>query len=97
MVAKFRCLGCVDIDKASIADFSRLAGVPSTLLDLFSREQYSAFHGHEPPFGGEKRHRRIFAGLLAMNVLISSFYPPLARASPDYFQSHAARPEDIRL
>jgi hypothetical protein len=54
MVAKFRCLGGVDVDKASIADFSRLAGVPGTLLDLLSREQYIAFHVHEPPIGWRK-------------------------------------------
>ena len=49
--AKFRCTGGVDVDKAAIADFTRLAGVRGTVLDLFSREQYIAFHGHEPPAG----------------------------------------------
>jgi site-specific DNA-cytosine methylase len=48
MEAKFRCLGGIDVDSASIADFTRLAGVQGTVLDLFSREQYVAFHGHEP-------------------------------------------------
>ena len=47
--ARFRCLGGIDSDSAAIADFNRLAGVPGTVLDLFSREQYTAFHGHEPP------------------------------------------------
>lgn len=47
--AKFRCLGGVDVDRAAIADFTRLAGVRGTVLDLFSREQYTAFHGHPPP------------------------------------------------
>jgi site-specific DNA-cytosine methylase len=47
--AAFRCVGGVDNDKAAIADFDRLAGVKGTVLDLFSREQYTAFHGHEPP------------------------------------------------
>lgn len=47
--ATFRCIGGVDVDRAAIADFSRLAGVRGTVLDLFSREQYIAFHGHEPP------------------------------------------------
>ena len=46
--AKFRCIGGVDSDPAAIADFSRLAGVPGSLMDLFSREQYVGFHGHEP-------------------------------------------------
>ena len=51
MEARFRCLGGVDSDAKAIADFSRLAGVPGTVLDLFDRDQYTAFHGHEPPAG----------------------------------------------
>lgn len=47
--ARFRCIGGVDVDPASIADFTRLAGVPGTVLDMFSRDQYIAFHGKEPP------------------------------------------------
>jgi len=49
MVGKFRCLGGIDIDAAAIRDFGRLAGVPGTVLDLFDRSQYVAFHGKEPP------------------------------------------------
>lgn len=49
IAARFRCLGGVDSDPAAIRDFSRLAGVPGTCLDLFDREQYKAFHGQEPP------------------------------------------------
>lgn len=49
--ARFRCIGGVDSDPAAIADFSRAAGVPGTVLDLFDREQYEAFHGREPPAG----------------------------------------------
>jgi len=48
MQARFRCLGGIDSDKRAIADFSRLAGVPGTVLDLFDRDQYRAFHGEEP-------------------------------------------------
>ncbi len=47
--ASFRCLGGIDVDPGAIRDFERLAGVPGTVLDMFSREQYTAFHGHEPP------------------------------------------------
>jgi site-specific DNA-cytosine methylase len=47
--ASFRCIGGIDNDPAAIADFTRLAGVPGTLLDLFDRDQYIAFHGKEPP------------------------------------------------
>lgn len=46
-----RCIGGVDVDPAGIADFSRLAGVQGTVLDLFDREQYRDFHGKEPPAG----------------------------------------------
>jgi site-specific DNA-cytosine methylase len=49
--ARFRCVGGVDVSAAAIRDFDRLAGVPGTVLDLFSREQYAAFHGKEPPAG----------------------------------------------
>lgn len=45
----FRCLGGVDSDPASMRDFERLSGAPGTTLDLFSREQYEAFHGQAPP------------------------------------------------
>ena len=51
MRARFRCLGGVDSDPKAIADFSHLAGVPGTVLDLFDRDQYRAFHGEEPPAG----------------------------------------------
>lgn len=47
--AEFRCIGGVDVDPRAIQDFSHLAGVPGTVLDMFSREQYTAFHGKEPP------------------------------------------------
>lgn len=51
MQAKFRCLGGVDVDPAAIRDFDRMSGARGTVLDLFSRDQYLAFHGHEPPAG----------------------------------------------
>ncbi|MCK2042522.1 DNA cytosine methyltransferase [Chromohalobacter sp. TMW 2.2308] len=47
--ARFRCIGGVDVDPAAIADFGRLAGTPGTVLDMFDRDQYIAFHGKEPP------------------------------------------------
>ncbi len=49
--ARFRCLGGVDADPAAVRDFSRLAGTPGTLLDLFDRDQYRDWHGCEPPAG----------------------------------------------
>ena len=47
--ARFRCIGGIDVDPAAMRDFQRLAGVPGTVLDMFDREQYLAFHGSEPP------------------------------------------------
>lgn len=49
--AKYRCLGGIDNDAAAVRDFERLAGVRGTVLDLFDRAQYVAFHGKEPPAG----------------------------------------------
>lgn len=51
MQARFRCIGGIDSSAAAIRDFDRLAGVPGSVVDLFSRDQYTAFHGHEPPPG----------------------------------------------
>lgn len=49
--ANWECLGGIDVDPAGLRDFERLAGVPGTLLDLFTRDQYIRFHGKEPPAG----------------------------------------------
>jgi site-specific DNA-cytosine methylase len=51
MQAEWLCVGGIDVDPAGLRDFQRLAGVPGTLMDLFTREQYTAFHGKEPPAG----------------------------------------------
>lgn len=51
MAGRFRCLGGVDVEASAIRDFQRMAGVPGTVLDLFSRDQYRAFHGKEPARG----------------------------------------------
>jgi site-specific DNA-cytosine methylase len=47
----FRCIGGIDVDPAAIRDFEKLSGASGTVLDLFSRDQYIAFHGKEPPLG----------------------------------------------
>lgn len=44
-----RCIGGVDVDPLAIEDFTRRTGVQGTVLDLFSRDQYVAFHGRQPP------------------------------------------------
>lgn len=51
MVARFRCIGGIDVDPGAIRDFSNRAGVAGTVLDLFDRDQYRSFHGQEPPAG----------------------------------------------
>lgn len=49
--ATWRCIGGIDNDAAACRDFKSLVGVDCTLMDLFTREQYTAFHGTEPPAG----------------------------------------------
>ncbi|KWN68330.1 DNA methyltransferase [Burkholderia ubonensis] len=49
MTAKWRCIGGIDNDPAACRDFLSLVGVPCTLMDLFTRDQYRAFNGAEPP------------------------------------------------
>lgn len=46
--ARFRCIGGIDNDPAAIRDFDRAGPGKGTVLDLFSREQFKAFHGREP-------------------------------------------------
>ena len=47
--SKSRCIGGIDVDAAGIRDFDMLSGVKGTVLDMFDREQYLAFHGKQPP------------------------------------------------
>ncbi|MBG0865460.1 DNA cytosine methyltransferase [Burkholderia sp. 9779_493] len=49
MTATWRCIGGIDNDPAAARDFEMLVGTPCTVMDLFTREQYTAFHGVEPP------------------------------------------------
>ncbi len=51
MSARYRCIGGIDNNAAAIADFGRLTGTPGTVLDLFDRDQFTTFHGEEPPVG----------------------------------------------
>lgn len=47
--ARFRTLFGLDVDPIACADFERIVGAPCHRVDLFSREQYIAFHGKPPP------------------------------------------------
>jgi site-specific DNA-cytosine methylase len=51
MKATWRCIGGIDNDPAAARDFRRLVGTDCTVMDLFTRQQYTAFHGKEPPHG----------------------------------------------
>ncbi|MDH7578498.1 MAG: DNA cytosine methyltransferase [Bacillota bacterium] len=48
MVGRFRTLAGIDVDPEACTDFEMLTGARAVQLDLFSREDYVAFHGHEP-------------------------------------------------
>lgn len=45
----FITLGGIDCDPEACSDFETLTGAPAFQMDLFSREDYIAFHGTEPP------------------------------------------------
>lgn len=47
--AKFVCVGGIDVDPGAIRNFQMMTGTPGTVLDLFDREQYTVWHGKEPP------------------------------------------------
>lgn len=51
MTARFECAGGVDVDAGAIKNFNRITGTRGTVLDLFDREQFTTFHGKEPPAG----------------------------------------------
>ncbi len=74
--ADWQCIGGVDVDPAGLADFERLSGVKGTLLDLFTRDQYTRFHGKEPPLGWREASpediRRAAGGQRPDAVFISS-------------------------
>lgn len=44
-------LGGIDVDRRACTDFKMLTGVPQACVDLFSLQQYLAWHGNMPPEG----------------------------------------------
>ena len=48
---KMVLLGGIDVDARACRDFYTLNGVTQACVDLFSLEQYLAWHGHMPPEG----------------------------------------------
>ncbi|MDN7558844.1 DNA cytosine methyltransferase [Burkholderia orbicola] len=51
MTATWRCIGGIDVDPAAARDFEKLVGTPCTVMDLMTREQYTAYNEKEPPPG----------------------------------------------
>jgi site-specific DNA-cytosine methylase len=51
MVGTFRTVVGIDVDPEACKDFEMLTGAPARCMDLFSAEQYEAFHGKKPPMG----------------------------------------------
>lgn len=49
MKAEPRCIGGIDVMPEAIQNFTQFTGTQGTLLDLFDRQQYIDWHGHEPP------------------------------------------------
>lgn len=45
---RFECAGGIDVDPGAITNFEHMTGVKGTVMDLFSRDQYRAFHGRDP-------------------------------------------------
>ena len=72
---RYRCIGGFDNNPAACKDFFKLTGVPLPQLDLFTYEQYCAYHGHAPPPGWREAtvadiHRT--AGYESPNVIFAS-------------------------
>ena len=48
-VGRFRVVGGIDVDPEACQDFELLTGAPAYCMDLFSRDDYKAYHGNQPP------------------------------------------------
>jgi len=75
--ANFITLAGIDCDPDACKDFEALTGAPAVQMDLFSREDYIAFHGQEPPEGWREvtpKDIRKVAGGIAPDAVITS--PP---------------------
>lgn len=49
LLGTFETLAGVDCDPEACQDFENLTGAPAVQMDLFSRDDYIAFHGKVPP------------------------------------------------
>jgi site-specific DNA-cytosine methylase len=48
-IGRIETLCGIDVDPEICADFEAITGAPAACMDLFNREQYTAFHGQTPP------------------------------------------------
>ncbi|XQU72972.1 hypothetical protein EPAKOI_000693 [Cupriavidus sp. H18C2] len=51
MIGTWKCIGGIDNDPPPRATSRRWWAFRARVMDLFTREQYTAFHGAEPPAG----------------------------------------------
>lgn len=49
LLGSFRTLAGIDCDSEACRDFKAITGAPAVEMDLFSRSDYVAFHGKQPP------------------------------------------------
>jgi site-specific DNA-cytosine methylase len=75
MVGRFRNLAGIDCVREACEDFRNLTGAPAAEIDLFTREDYIAFHGKEPPTGW----REMTPGDL---LEVAGEYPDVVALSP---------------
>lgn len=77
VVGRFKTLAGIDVDPEACEDFEKLTGAPAVQMDLFSREDYIAFHGQEPPEDWREvtpTDIRVATGDVAPDVIFTS--PP---------------------
>ncbi len=94
---RYTTLAGIDVDPEAIEDFRTLTGAPGVQMDLFTRQQYVAFHGHEPPEGWREANpediRRACGGTSPDVVFLSppckgfSGLLPAARAKDRKYQA----------
>lgn len=107
-VGQFRTLCSIDVDREANEDFRHLVGAPAFDMDLFTREDYTAFHGHEPPSGWkEAEPDDILAATGGEHPDAVFFSPPCkglsgllpakAAASPKYQALNRLVPRSLRL
>ena len=73
---RLRTITGIDCDPAACADFEKLTGTPAHVMDLFTRQQYTDFHGYEPPQGWREIHPK------ELLFVCNNEYPDVVFLSP---------------